>query len=89
MINPITAIQINNNINDWNDNANVTLKRLKKERGRIRVRIEETRLRDADAHKTYKEHLDNINAMIDSIELAIDTIGKNKAKIVIDCAARN
>ena len=86
MINPITAIQINNNINDWNDNANVTLKRLKKERGRIRVRIEETRLHDADANQTYKTHLENIEQMITSIETAIDTVSKNRSKIVLSAA---
>ncbi len=89
MFNPINAVKVNNQINNWSVNANETLTRLKKERGRMHVRIEETRLHDADANATYKRHLDNINAMIDSIELAIDTIGKNKAKIVIDCAARN
>ena len=86
MINVTNAIKANGMIKDWNKDANATLMQLKKERGRMHVKIEETRLHDADANKVYKEHLRNIEQAIANLEKAIDFVGNNKRDIIVGAA---
>ena len=86
MINVMNAIKANGMIKDWNGNAEITLQKLRKERGRMHVKIEETRLHDAKAHETYREHLKNIEAAITNIENAMAFVSQNKKNIIVGAA---
>ena len=86
MINVMNAIKANGMIKDWNGNAEITLQKLKKERGRMHVRVEETRLHDAKACETYREHLKNIEAAITNIENAMVFVSQNRKNIVFGAA---
>jgi len=82
MFNVINGIKANQAVNVFDQTADAKLRELRRERGKLTVKIEETRLHDAAANATYKMHLRSVDQMIDSLIAAQTYVLNNRGQII-------